>query len=174
MVYQLLSGTTAIVGAFPPQRVFSISSNQNYLLADPNFIINNPVMAALIHANSMYPKNEKIIVFIGLGLYKQKKETDFYNGLISGLYEYMTMMRSGSPDKLFNLYLDVLVSSHQLGLKANDEYYINVPVDFNIGNSLDTSPENIRHLESIADSIIINQKPKLLPLINRLSAISGK
>jgi patatin-like phospholipase/acyl hydrolase len=169
LLYQLLSGTTAVVGAFPPQRVYSISNNDNYLLADPNLIINNPIIAALIHANIMYPKNPKIIVFIGLGLYKQKKETDFYNGLIGGAGQYMTMIRSGSPDKLFNLYVDILEDNHRLGLRTGSAYYINVPVNFSIGNSLDTSPEHILHIESIADSIIASQKYELLEIVKRLT-----
>jgi hypothetical protein len=170
LLYQLLSGTTAVVGAFPPQRAYSISNTDNYLLADPNLIINNPIIAALIHANIMYPHNPKIIVFVGLGLYKQKKETDFYNGLIGGAQQYMTMIRSGSPDKLFNLYVNVLEANHRLGLSKGSVHYINVPVDFSIGNSLDTSPDHLLHIENIADSIIASQRYELLELVGKLTA----
>ena len=126
-------------------------------------------MAALIYANKMYPNNEKIIVFVGLGIYKQEENTDFYNGLIGGASEYLTIMRSGSQDKLFKLYIDELEAANKLGLKGGDAYYINEPLNVNIGSSLDTSPENIQKLEGFANWVILKKKPELMTLIKRLT-----
>src|SRR6185437_14545803 len=170
LAYQVTAGVTAIPGLMPPQKITSISGNkEQYLIADPARIINNPLLAAYLYADNLYPKNEKILVFLGMGLDEKSRKKDipdYYEGLLGGITQYYDM--GWSNDKLFKYYFTELGSFNSPGVPNTDLYFIDEVLEEHIGNSMDITKENLWALQAAGNSIIKKQRKQLMTLIGKL------
>lgn len=166
LMYQLLSGITAIPGIMPPQKVTGLTHHASLLLADPGTIINNPIVAALQYANVLYPHHKKILVFLGIGLdelREKKHESHYFNGVFGALMEYYNM--TWSHDKLLKLFMKQLQQSHAFGL--SQLFFIEEDL-IAAGSITSSAHETITSLEKTGDTIVLRYKPQLMQLISQL------
>lgn len=170
LAYQVITGITAIPGFMPPQKITSTSGkNETYLIADPARILNNPLVAAYLYADKLYPKNEKILVFLGMGLDEKPRKhdiPDYYEGLLGGITQYYDM--GWSDDKLFKYFFTELGSFNAEGEPNTDLYFIDEVLEEQIGNGMDISKENLWALQAAGNSIIKKQRKQLMTLIEKL------
>ena len=156
LAYQAIAGVTAIPGLMPPQKITALSKNhESYVIADPARIINNPLIEAFLYAEKLYPKNKKIVVFLGMGLDEKNKKvemTDYYYGLLGGINEYYEM--GVSNDKLFKYFFTELSSLNAPGEAKTELFYIDDIIQTPVANTVDISKENISALQAEGNLII--------------------
>ncbi|MCW5589488.1 MAG: patatin-like phospholipase family protein [Legionellales bacterium] len=169
LVYQLLGGITAIPGVMYPQQVYSLNSEKNFLFCDPTLVINNPIMSALIYANKLYPKNPKILVFVGLGYEKPHATQHKDYGLLASLKDYIAMIFR-NHNELLHLYIEELGENQLLGLSKQNIFYLDYKFPVGIGNPLDASQHNINGLRKTALTFIKENNKQLKNLIKSLGS----
>ncbi len=173
LLNSLIGGVTAIPDIMPPQRIANIASinNESYDISDASFIINNPIIATLLYADSLYPENEKIIVFLGLGLDQKEHKSQFITPhlhIVDRLNMYYDMR--WAHDKLLLSYLDTFGKLNIFGLSQKRVFFIDEILDSGYGNELMPSKNNITYFKMIGNKIITTHKKELDNLIELLTS----
>lgn len=121
---EFIASVTSIPGIMPVIKIKSINTHNVYALSDATFVVNSPMTAALLYVNSLYPKNPKILTFVGDGIYPGTQQVDYASGLLSEINNYEQMLwlnRNGidkmtmgkiSEEKAMNLQHLFLIDTH--------------------------------------------------------------
>lgn len=153
--YQLndiISGTTAIMGLFPPKIFLNHSDNLAHIINDVSIIVNNPSYFAYQAAREACPNVKNyIIVSLGTGYYPadniSTSEVEAW-GAIQWLPEIIT----SAIESNISIENSVMRLFSEQGTKNQHVYYFRINPKLNWGNAnpLDTSPKHQEALIGIS------------------------
>ncbi|HHV32904.1 CBASS cGAMP-activated phospholipase [Caproiciproducens sp. LBM24188] len=138
-LWQVARATAAAPAYFRP---FEIGS---HCFIDGGVFASNPALCAYAEACNAYP-NEKDFLVVSLGTGEHQKSHSFHEihhwGVVNWLIPLWGVLMNSSS---------ATVNYQMKALIRKDNYYrIQVPLDEASSNMDDSSPENIRHLQSLA------------------------
>lgn len=160
LMYQLLGGTTAYFGIFPPNKILLNPSNPPEFIGDAGIVINNPVQSTLFDLMKMYPNKKFLITYILLNSRYLPSKTDFpffYGSLKSK--KVTPLLQRTAENQLVREFMKSISSIYkwnlltELGLEQN--------IAWNNLDSFDFSDQNIAKINEFSKLILHQNKDDL-------------
>lgn len=166
-LWQIARATSAAPTYFPPAGITN-RIGQRFAMVDGGVFANNPALCAVASAQKIFKDEDFLVVSLGTGSLERAIDADAAMGWgeVRWLHPILSILMDGNADTVC-YELDQIPSVRHFrfeistGTDFQDPACVNEDFD-------DAHPDNIARLETLAQRLIADQRPKILDVIKRL------